>query len=154
MFPVELTVNVELPVAPAREVGLNEHVGGAEVARVPPRVMLLQEKVTAALNPAVDAAVMVEVAELPAVIVAGERVVAETVKFSAACTTRDTEALCASEPEVPVILIRYVPAALVAVVVMARANLRNGPQNCTLQPRLIAEPCAIDAFGNRAASSF
>jgi len=69
---VVLTVSVEVPAPLGREAGLNEHVGGAVVAAEPLRVMLLQESVTAWLNPPVAVTVMVEVADPPGETDAGE----------------------------------------------------------------------------------
>jgi len=97
---VVLTVRVEFPEPFDTEDGLNEQLGGAVVVAEPLRVML-QESVTPALNPPVGEMEMVEVADPPGATDAGEIAVAEIVKLGGTCTTREREALCLSNPEVP-----------------------------------------------------
>jgi hypothetical protein len=77
---VVLTVNTEVPDPFGTEFGLNEHVG----ARVAAGVILVQVRLTVPLNPFTAATVMVDVAEPPAEIVAGERGDAASVKSAEA----------------------------------------------------------------------
>jgi hypothetical protein len=87
---VVLTVRVEVPVPPATELGLNEHVG--------PRVAAgatLHVRLTALLKPFSGEIVIVEVAEAPAAAVAGASgdAVSEKSGPVPAVTVRPTEVL-------------------------------------------------------------
>lgn len=79
MTPVVLTVSVEVPDPLVRVAGLKEHVGGAEVALLPLRVMLLHDSLTLALKLPFEVNVIVEVAEPPAETAAGESAAADMV---------------------------------------------------------------------------
>jgi hypothetical protein len=89
---VVLTVSVEVPEPPATELGLNEHVGGG----VTTGVMLLHDRFTLLLNPFRGAIVIVEVADAPGRIVAGDAVDAAIVKSAAACGNLK-EAVCITQ---------------------------------------------------------
>ena len=99
LLAVVLTVSVENPPPPDIEVGLNEQVGGAVVAGEPLSVILLHERVTVRLKPFFCSTVIAEMADAPGEIDAGENAFAEIVK---SCTSRETDVLCTSAPDVPV----------------------------------------------------
>lgn len=117
-----LTVSCEVP-EPVMDKGLNEQA----LALGSP----VQERETALLNPFAGLRVTVEVAEPPAVTTVGESAEAETPKpgDTAACTTRDADTLCVSEPEVPTSATAYVPAGVVAEVETVTVDIPEPP--CT-----------------------
>lgn len=80
---------------------MNEHVGGAVVAVAPFSVMLLQERVTSALNPPPAVMLIVEVADPPGDTEEGESAVPETEKPE---TTSVSGTVNRFDPEVPVTL--------------------------------------------------
>lgn len=69
-----LTVTTEVPEPFATELGLSAHVGGRETTGV-----TAHDRFTVLLKPLSGAIVMVEVADPPAEIVAGESIVAALV---------------------------------------------------------------------------
>jgi hypothetical protein len=77
--PVVLTMRVEVPDPVVSVAGLNEHVGGAEVALLPLSVMLLHDSLTLAPKLPFEVNVIVEVAEPPAETAAGESAAADMV---------------------------------------------------------------------------
>lgn len=89
VVPCVVIVRVEVPVPPGTAAGTNAQVGGG----VTTGVMLLHDRFTALLNPASGAMVIVEVADPPCTIVAGDAAEAAIVKSGAAVTVRPTEVL-------------------------------------------------------------
>jgi len=122
---VVLKVRVEVVDPPAIGFGLNEHVGAGLATGV-----MLQVKLTALLNPFCGVMVMAEVADPPAVTVAGENAAAAIVKSAAAAvfTVRLIEVVWLTDPVVvPVTITLYGPAGVVAPVLMVKAELPEPP---------------------------
>jgi hypothetical protein len=82
-------VRVEVPEPPGTELGTKAQVGGG----VTTGVMLLHDRFTVLLKPASGVTVMVEVADPPCTIVAGDAAEAPIVKSGAAVTVRPTGVL-------------------------------------------------------------
>jgi hypothetical protein len=96
------TVRVEVPVPPAIEAGLNAHVGAGVTTG-----LTLHDKLAALENPFTGATVIVEVADPPAVTVAGESVAAAIVKSGVGereFTVRLTAVVWVKDPETPLIV--------------------------------------------------
>lgn len=105
------TVRVAVPEPPTTEPGLKEQAGRG----VREGAIVLQEKVTLPLKPLLGAMLIVEVADPPAEIVAGESAEASIVKSGggSAITVRLTAALRLIGPEVPVMVTLKRPAGVV-----------------------------------------
>ena len=116
-----LTVTVEGPEPFATELGLSEHVGGRATTGV-----TLQDRFTVPLKPLTGAMVIVEVADPPAAIDAGESADAAIVKSGGGgtgLTVRLTDVSWLADPKVPVTVTVEVPTGVTAEVVMVRADV-------------------------------
>jgi hypothetical protein len=115
-----LTVSVEVPVAFGSDAALKAQVGAGVAAPV-----TLQARVTVPVNPPVGAIVIVDVADAPALTVAG--VSAEGVMVNpaeaAAVTVRLTVVECVTAPEVPVIVKLEIAIGVAAVVAIVSVDV-------------------------------
>ena len=111
---------MEVPVAFGSDAALKAQVGAGVAAPV-----TLQARVTVPVNPPVGAIVIVDVADAPALTVAG--VSAEGVMVNpaeaAAVTVRLTVVECVTAPEVPVIVTFEVAIGVGAVVAIVRTDV-------------------------------
>ena len=103
-----------------RDVALRAHVGAGVAGPV-----TLQARVTVPVNPPVGAIVIVDVADAPALTVAGASAEGVMVKpaAAAAVTVRLTVVLCVKAPEVPVTVTFEVAIGVAAVVAIVSVDV-------------------------------
>ena len=112
---------MEVPEAFATELGLNEQEGDG----VTEGAIVLHARVTVPVKPPVGATVIVDVADAPALTVAGVSAVDVRVKpaKAAAVTVRLTVVECVTAPEVPVTVMLEVAIGVAAVVVIVSVDV-------------------------------
>ena len=112
---------MEVPEAFATELGLNEQEGDG----VTEGAIVLHARVTVPVKPPVGATVIVDVADAPALTVAGVGAVDVMVKpaKAAAVTVRLTVVECVTAPEVPVTVMLEVAIGVAAVVVIVSVDV-------------------------------
>lgn len=115
-----LTVSVEVPVAFGSDAALKAQVGAGVAAPV-----TLQARVTVPVNPPVGAIVIVDVADAPALTVAGVSADGVMVKpaEAAAVTVRINVVVRVTAPEVPVTVTLEVPIGVAVVVMTLRVDV-------------------------------
>ena len=122
-----LIVKVEEPEPPGTGLGTNAHVGGG----VTTGVMLLHDRLTAPLKPLSAAMVIVEVADPPCAIAAGEGVEAAMVKSASGVTVRPTGVVWLNDPAVAVTVTLEVAAGVPAVVLIVKVEVAGDPPGVT-----------------------